>query len=469
MKIDMLHFREKTLKLLKNNLFNSSWACFAFYFITLIIIGLWIRDVANQPNILISFSEFMITKPSLYQDPITFASGAKDIYENSWFTGDYNYLLNLWPPGFILLEGWILKLFGTEAPFILILLIINAAFLALTLAIFRLNLIRVSSLTTASLLPLVPFIFPLPRFFLLQPAGLIQGETFSITFFLLGSLLLLLSTQKRLWRLTILAGLSFALSTYFRSQFEVIIIFLTLTAIALGLGLYIIGFICPCKKINFDPQIFSIKAIMLSLLVAHLIMLPWRIYNHNSPYHGKYSWVKTESLVYQNASKTTEELEQAGGHWLVIGKENLACKLEPDYCGNPSKEGFYKAFLFNIPQWTIEKFSVFDDYWYAPLFDLMLPSHESTISDLLFNTINALFLILALPLLWLIRRKTEFMALSLVIIGVYSCFYAVFTLVHFETRYLYAIKIIGLFIAPLLFTLYRARSKNEEIPVRTIN
>lgn len=69
----------------------------------------------------------------------------------------------------------------------------------------------------------------------------------------------------------------------------------------------------------------------MSIVVANAVMLPWRLHNHGV--HNNYMWVQTSSLTVEVGLSKTEDLLAKNGSFVVNGGGNLACRLEPDYCG----------------------------------------------------------------------------------------------------------------------------------------
>lgn len=196
------------------------------YFLILLGIALWVRDIPNQPDAF-SITLQQLIQTSAWSDPTYFATAAIDIAENGWISSVNDWIFNLWPPGFILLEAMIIKMFGPDAPVILVLQILAAGlFSAVLVLLYELLNSRVNSKTSFAL-PLLIFAFPVARVFLLQPTGISLGENFAIGLFLICILLVFRSVMRNQIRYAVYAGLCLALSAYFRSQFEIILLALT--------------------------------------------------------------------------------------------------------------------------------------------------------------------------------------------------------------------------------------------------
>lgn len=419
--------------------------CFLFYFTIVLCIGFFIRDIPYQPNILINIQDFVSQngKVSELGDVFNFAEGAIDIYYNGWIKPENYWRLRLWPPGFMYLEGMILKIFGLDAPFIFILIVLNSFFITGFLLLFRLYLLRFLPKISSSILPLVPFCFPVTRFFLLEPAAIILGEGFAIVFFLSAILFLLFSFRDRGWKNAIYSGILLAAAAYMRPQFEIIILFLTITLFLICI-VYLIQ-----KTIFFKRQVISlnyfsnIKIMLLILLVAHSTMLPWRIHNYKE--RRAFSWVCTSKLFYENAGKTEQEMNEKKAGFFIEGGGNLPCKIDPSYCGKNDAFSFYKVFFTNMIAWYRHKINLLPGYWFSSLRNYTNIVYLPTYFDKIINTIYLFCVLITFPLLFWTRFYKDAQVYSCMCISFYSCFFVIFTFFHFETRYFYLMKIFSLF------------------------
>lgn len=126
-----------------------------FYFSVLLFISFFIRDIPNQYEIYYTIDE--IIKSSQLGDPVSFLTGALDISKNGWFTPANQWLINLWPPAFMILEGYIIKLFGNNV-YLIVVLQILASF------IFSFVLIMLYSFISKNINRLTAFFIPLLLF-----------------------------------------------------------------------------------------------------------------------------------------------------------------------------------------------------------------------------------------------------------------------------------------------------------------
>jgi len=390
-------------------------------------------------------------------DPGSFITGAQDIARYGWVTPQNYWLVHLWPPGFMLLQGALLRVLGEGTPILVPLLLLALLCSAAWMVLLREVLRPRMPLPAATLAPLVPFAFPVAPFVLFTPLALSLGETFSISFFLGAFLLVLLARRTASWWQAVSAGLLLALSAYFRSQFEVLVAVLTLGA-GVVLAASVLAFLRKRKGL-VDRN--TLRAVLVSVAVAHLAMLPWRIHNYLEA--GTAGWVQTSTVIAINSLTPEAELLRLGGHFVVEGGGHLACKLEPSFCGQKDQEFFYRAFFMHPVEWIVEKARRLPPYWLAP----SLPSSLSSVDvapawyDILANLVLLGCIVASLWRLWRIRREAEFAVQAWFQLSFYVALAGVYTLAHFEGRYFYLPKI---FSVVALLTLLPSRadpSKNE--------
>jgi hypothetical protein len=419
---------------------RSGGGVFASYFMGLLLLALLTSILTAQATWGAALMEFSQIHPTA--DPAYFASGALDIARHGWITPANQWLIRLWPPGFMVLEGLGVRLVGEKGPFLIPLLAVSAFFCATWMSLLRRYLLRSGMRQRpATLAPLLPFVFPLSSFFLLSPVGLSFGETFAVSLYAMGFVLVLLAFRaESLWKVAALAapaGFAFAGAAYFRSQFELLVL-----SLSLGAGAILVitaAFYMVKKKSCVDLRVLLISAV--SLVAAHTSMAPWRI--HNYIMSGSTNWVATSMLVYENALRPETDLLKAGGTVVVKGGGHLACKLESSFCGQKDGVYFYRSFLNNMGTWIAYKAQLLPEYWMAPprLEEMWWPGVEATATEKAANLAFLACLFAGLWRLWSIRRDPIFPLQAWLLLSLYGCMAAVYTLVHLETRYFYLPKI----------------------------
>jgi hypothetical protein len=435
---------------------DSGWVAGSLYFLILLAIALWVRDIPYQQEASNTIQQLI--KSSTMGDPGSFATAAIDIAGNGWISSANAWIFNLWPPGFVLLEAFIIKTLGPDTPIILVLQILAALLFALVLTLLADFLSTYVPRKIALALPLLIFAFPVSRVFLLEPTGITLGESFAIGFFLVGVLLALRAIAQNSLRSAVYAGLCLALSAYFRSQFEIILLALTGWGILLLLAIQL-----PRLRKSIEPQSLKagVRTIAVVLLVAHAATLPWRVYhwiNQGSP-----TWVYTSSaVIFPNSVQTSEYLESVHGGFVVAGGGNLVCRIDPTTCGDTAnaKNLFIKTFVEHPIKWYSLKSAVIGKYWFSSLQNWSAIGTNSTFMDLATNGLLLIALLVTVSLLLTrkVRSHGSWMLLIWVNASMISAYLLIFTLAHFEVRYFYFPKIativmtiisVGLYCRPL--------------------
>jgi hypothetical protein len=421
------------------------------YFLILLSVALWVRDIAIQPDV------FDFTRKNLeisqMNDPASFATAAIDIANNGWVSSSNEWILNLWPPGFILLEALIIKMLGAEAPVILVLQILSAMLFSIVLVLLYDLLSTWVKSNIAFTLPLLIFAFPVSRVFLLEPTGITLGENLAIGFFLLCIFLAFRAVKKGSFQHAVYAGLCLALSAYFRSQFELILLALT------GWGVLLIMAIKLTRLRNsIEPELVKsvVKTIAITLLVAHAASIPWRAYHWIN--QGKPFWVATAAVMAENSVMTSVYLNSVHGEFVVEGAGNLVCRIEPTTCGDTvhAKQLFVKTFMAHPIEWYKLKSDVIGRYWFSSIKNWSNISAESTYVDII---INGLFLIMLIVLVSsFFAKKIRSHGLWILLLwfnaSLFSAYTLIFTLAHFEVRYFYFPKIAGIVMLLIVACLY---------------
>jgi hypothetical protein len=313
-------------------------------------------------------------------------------------------------------------------------------------------------LLLAICLPLLIFVFPVTRIFMLEPDGVSLGETYSIGFFLIFVLLALSSIEeKSLWA-AVGAGVSLALAAYFRSQFEILLTMLTLC----GVFLIVFRFLISKKQKQKTRFGFFEKSVLCALFFANLTTLPWRMYHFKN--HNSFKWVHTQSLTFQNALKSNEHYSKVlGGGLITEGRGNLVCIIDPTTCGQTTDAGkiFFKTFLLNPIKWYTLKGEVIGKYWFSAADEWGAPGLVSTFLENLANSVLLLLALASVLMLFLKRLRSQACWPTLLWIhgGFLSAFLLIFTFAHFEVRYFFFPKIFFVFMAVLEFSLFFGRKK----------
>lgn len=430
------------------------------YFLILLGIALWVRDIPNQLDAF-NLTLQQLTKSSTLGDPKYYATAAIDIAEHGWISTANDWIFNLWPPGFILLEALIIKLLGAGAPVILVLQLLAAALFSIVLVLLYDLLGKCVKSKLAFTLPLLVFAFPVSRIFLLQPAGIALGESFAIGFFLISILLAFRSVERSSLRDAVYGGVFLALSAYFRSQFELILLAMTGWGILLVFAIQLLRL---RKSIEPEFAKSAVKTIAVVLLVAHAATMPWRAYHWQ--YQESLKWVSTSDLVFSNSVMTSEHLANNYGRFVVAGGGNLVCRIDPTTCGDTvhAKKLFINTFIAHPIEWYTLKFDVIGQYWFSSVNFWVNSPSEPALIDIAANGL-LLIVLIALAALLLTRRVRShglWILLMWFNLSLMSAYMLIFTIVHFETRYFYFPKIAGITMFLIVACLYCQPMKKIE-------
>lgn len=377
-----------------------------------------------------------------YGDPKYFAATAMDISTHGWITDNSRWTFNLWPPGFMLLEGVLLKIFGNNAPMPLILLIISSSLFATIMMEMR-RVLNSAMGHWSWLMPLMIFSFPAARVFLLSITGLLLGEWLSIGCFM-GAILMLM---RRTLKGAIFAGVLFAISAYTRSQYE----FFLNVMLFVSVGLMVLSFFWI--KLGNPAHRQLAKYLLLSLVIAQTLMSPWRLYH--SLNGGDLRWVYTGSFIISTSLSTDATLIAEGRGWMQQGGMNVACHIAPEHCGKVDAATYLRIFKDHPFEWISAKVKLLPEYWFSSVNAvsgsvLTAPVTTTDLGDFAFNGLFLFCFIGNFALLWLGRKSNSALLWCGVTLGIVISHFFIVTFSHLEVRYLYFIKIYSVFAFILL-------------------
>lgn len=431
------------------------------YFIILLIISLFFSNSPGEYGSMFVGIESILNN-KYFGDPKYLLTAALDISKNGWIGTDNDWVFNLWPPGFVIIEAALIRLFGENLPLLFLLqLIISSLFGIVCLMFF--NFLKESiNIYIAFLIPILIFLLPVPRFFLLGQFGISFGEPFSIAFFLLFILFAIKSLNENDTMLySMLSGISLGLSSYFRSYFETIQLFLSISGFVLIFGIFIIILV---KKIKTEKYSNFLKNLFIIICVSNLLMLPWRLYHLK--YQNSMKWVFTADLMFQNQLRSSN-LFLPEGEWLLLGGANTGCRVNPSICDKTDvevKKLVVSTWINNPIKWYEIKFEIIDKYWYSEVKNWTNPSN---IEDAyLYKVINTfIILLIIISIIYLIFNKYRLSINNLLLLWIYCSlilsYGVIYTFAHFEVRYFYFPKILAIYMFIILFIEYIQKKEIE--------
>lgn len=391
-------------------------------------------------------------------DPGSFITGAMNIADKGWISPENNWIISFWPPGFLLMEAGLIKLVGLDsAHFVYLIQLMACAAWGVVLAKFNRVLRAFVSGPLASLLPLLFFLPPMARSFLLEPGRVIFGETFSIAFFFLGVLYALQANgAERPRKPAIAAGLCIGVAAYFRSQFELFVLGLTFWLL--------VAWVWSLIRRTPSPGRRGWMSIALVIILsAHIVMAPWRIYHQVTM--GSPKWVYTEQLSFQTSVMSREHLLSQGGAFIVEGGGGLACRIDESTCGRTKEAAklFIQTLLTHPLQWHAIKFGIIGKYFFSSQNDLGMVETNPTAVDYTANFYFLLAIVGALLLgIALARRQSSYAALiNWMNATIVSAYYLIFMVHQYEVRYFYFGKLYATLIATLGVVLLMAQHRRK--------
>ncbi len=165
---------------------------------------------------------------------------------------------------------------------------------------------------------------------------------------------------------------------------------------------------------------------------------------------------------------TSEYLEGNNGSWIVAGAGNLVCRIDPTTCGDTvnAKKLFFRTFIRHPVEWYTYKFAAIGKYWFSSLRNWSDVKINSTSMDIVTNRILLIAIIafVALSFTRKMRSHPSWLLLMWFNISLFSAYILIFSLAHFEVRYFYFPKIVGMLMLLIFIGLY-CRTTDNKTPV----
>jgi hypothetical protein len=418
------------------------------------------------------------------RDIATYARGGEHLVENNFSFKDKFYI-DRWAPGMFWLHAVFLS-GGDTVPIVLMMMLVSILLWSLVLA-------KLCSLLSNRLNMGIglAFFFPLsillvPHFLIITLSYAVLGSgSYSIVSFILGFLYFLESYfVKKSKKLLIISGLFFAIAAYFSARFDLFMRVYGCLLFVAFLGRYFYSYIKMRFGKNHKETIkneYSIflKRSLLVFAVFFVMTLPWRIYHSSNWVKGKgaytYLWMDDEQLggsdsflvrggINAAACKIkpdlcsdfrADDLMQNG--WKPAWRKSYvaACQFSPDLCLEIPEidlmsinlkqewlailmEETFKTIIYNPLEWSYYKFPFLVKFWFQEGGDI------ASIALILINSILLCFM-LAVVIIAIINRTIIDMLCCLVILIMLTGTIIPSFVFHFETRYLYPIKIFSYF------------------------
>jgi hypothetical protein len=419
----------------------------------------------------------------LYADPIkirdifgpsdagSYLSAAIQLDTISSLSPETNWIINLWPPGMLVLEALILRFLQNDFYFGVVLGVLTAfawgSFLGyLACLVHKLY----GKLLAILLLVLVVSVGPIHDWILNY--GLFYADGFGALFLLVGITFFILThgqkiSLSRKLSLGVLAGISFALSAYFRASYINILYALLATALVCLAVLVVLrvsrnseGYSLQIKRAIESSAVFVTATFAMFICVN-----PWMSYVENEV-RGTRDW----SVVGDNFidGMWVERGEMPG--FLSEGGIGWACKIDSDKCSELTElklaqptldithmqlsEAILVA-LKNPVEYALDRGKFIGIAWSSSELGQMGDVFNHPLSA--FNLVGLLgFFVI------LVKRFARCWPLFVSITTIYLTLLIPLLIGHIEIRYLLPFKILPLLIPVLLFHVHIvSRSKDK--------
>ena len=347
----------------------------------------------------------------------------------------------MWPPGMFFLNALPLSV-SSEFPLGLYQVIVTATLWTVAFALIASFLALRYKPWITIFFPSLIMVFPLFQNYLIR-YGVMYSETYGAALMVIGFTFLLLNLHRKSSNiLMIVAGTTFALSCFVRSQMLPVVIGVSLIFV---LRHFIQKRPFSADEINTDHSIKSINLIFF-LIAFYLPIGGYMVTNHGALFHADYMWEYPFKIAaFPNAG---------AANFVAQGGIRAACEVDIKNCAkhneeikvhgqlNHAKSEVIKAFIHHPIRFSIYKLPIAWNYW------LEDPRESGYRLDNIF--ISFLFLIclfyMVFQRLWLILSLT---------LSTIALLFAPPFLLHFEARYFYLTKVFLLFL-PIWLVLFKS-------------
>lgn len=272
--------------------------------------------------------------------------------------------------------------------------------------------------------------------------GVMLGETFSISFLLIGFFCIFLATSKYPKSFAICSGVAFALSAYFRSQFETF--FMMASVVLVFISLFFMA------KRTFSTVKQPLLILFIALLIFHGLTIPYRIYTYKRS--GSLLWVRTSALLIRNNFYATDYLLQKGGAFVVNGAGNVACRVNEEACSRISsriinksiteielKKEFIQTLTRHPVRWIYLKLQVVPRYWFSSIHRYWNFA-EATQPNYPEGLVFLACFIISIAITIITLRNSYSLITFCLSTSICLAYTAIFIVAHFEVRYLFFFK-----------------------------
>lgn len=261
-----------------------------------------------------------------FGDSGSYLKAALELNYLNGLTQDKHWVINLWPPGMVLLNGLLIHFFGSSyavAYSFLVALSWSVFISVFSIKVRKVWGTRVSLLASALILVSGPF-----QFWIFH-RGLFYAEGFAQLFFLMSLIAAISGSRADKLKVSlafgVLSGTFLALAAYFRASFS------TLEIVLLGSAVlaFLVWVLLLFRQARVRHSYFQRLAATLSIgwLAMHILMEPWLRFTAE-----EIRGVRTWSVVGEGFLRGVwvQRDEQVG--WLAAGGVGWGCEINPKFC-----------------------------------------------------------------------------------------------------------------------------------------
>ncbi len=341
----------------------------------------------------------------------------------------------VWPPGMFFLNA-LPSMVSADIPLGLYQVIVASTLWAIAFALIASLLILRARLWLALILPVFLMSFPLFHDYLMR-SGVMYSETYGAAFMTIGfSLLALFYYRKPANSLMLVAGMCFAVASFFRSQ-----MFPVAVGVSIILAMLYVIRVWSSSADKSETN-HRLKIATLTFLLAFYVPIgSYMAINKGALFHAEYAWaVPFSTPAYPDAGDA---------NFLALGGIRAACVVDIRKCEALHKQvvagtrfphakiEVLKSFLLHPVDFSLYKLPIAWRFW----MENSGPSESVIVYR--YDSILMLAILLFSLIFMMIRKIWLFFCLTLASVAL--VFGPPF-LIHFEVRYFYVIKAFILFL-----------------------
>lgn len=421
-----------------------------------------------------------------FSDPGSSLQAAQNLIANGTSTPEWEWVLNLWPPGMVWLDAAIL--YASPLPFGVSIALVSSLVWSLTFAVLAWPFVRTTKGAIITVVVELAVLATSPFQSWMFDEWPFYADGFAVASFLLGVGILVNRVRRPGDRLVwvrdgIFAGIAFAFTIYMRSSYQLVPWMLA----AIGVVLVVVIVLRRRRGRDYASPLRQLLFVGTATATILLLLAPYAAYTYKQD--GRLAFVATEDLVYEHVwqDPKTDDLPQ----WMIDGGSSLGCDLDQATCdrvheqiaaGNAPTPDQLRGLLISavvanpgefvanrvyyvLSQWFADER---DSYTHKPG-DYTPGQDTYTMSPNLNVPQNLLylgFLITAVACSLVLVRRGEW--LLLFIPGSVLAVLAPLAVVHVEVRYLIPLKLLALLV-PVLLLVLRERAADAARPPGSSN